>query len=176
MTPCLCCNTSGLRKVTSTSLFAGYKTTLGFLALPCFTWCMLCIKWPILEGTVWHVNIKIQHRGHIKRLFNPIIQQAAVQKADAGKHWAFSVPCCPLLLLHPPSSLFVFYTLAMTVLSVNINCLHQPYNHIVTQIKPSAKPLLSDAWVISDTRHFHFMGHHVTFATLCKRCFSSDNV
>lgn len=48
----------------------------------------------------------------------------------------------------------------MTVLSVNSHCfqtgLRQPYNHIIARTKPSAKPLLSAAWVISDTCHFHF--------------------
>lgn len=60
-------------------------------ARPRFTRCMLCIEWPNLKGSARCVLSKNKHRGHIKRLFNPIIQQAAVQKADAGKNTGLSL-------------------------------------------------------------------------------------
>lgn len=42
---------------------------------------------------------------------------------------------------------------------MNAHCfqtgLWQHYNHIIGQTKPSTKPFLSAAWVVSDTYHFH---------------------
>lgn len=72
-----------------------------------------------LRGSVWHVYIKIQHRGHIKRLFNPIIQQAAVQKADAGKQWAL----CAARLLSFPSSHTPLSLSLLSLLPQTTHCL-----------------------------------------------------
>lgn len=111
----------GLKTATSASfgswihnhpLLPLYLHTVGE-TVHCFTRCMLCIAWPTLKRCVWPVNI--EHRGHIKRLFNPIIQQAAVQKADAGKKKycrALSVPCCPLALFSFLSHSFLSFLLS----------------------------------------------------------------
>lgn len=93
MTVCLYCSKTGSKTSTSACFVAALPTlwlNITGETLPCFTRCMLCIAWPCSEGSVWRVNIKIEHRGQIKRLFNPIIQKAAIQKADAGEHWPLS--------------------------------------------------------------------------------------
>lgn len=67
-----------------------------FLVLLC-----ACCVWRVTlhkgRGSVWHVNIKIKHRGQIRRLFNPIIPQAGVQ-ALLQENTGSSVHCTAAFL------------------------------------------------------------------------------